>query len=62
MGCIRLSLFSLFESAPDPTEWLINGFGRGQQLRPPQETPDPDDDPTREWRNMRATKRASKRP
>lgn len=23
-------------------------------LRPPQETPDPDDDPTREWRKMRA--------
>jgi bifunctional non-homologous end joining protein LigD len=22
-------------------------------LRPPQETPDPDDDPTREWRNRR---------
>jgi DNA ligase D-like protein (predicted polymerase) len=26
-------------------------------LRPPQETPDPDDDPTREWRNHRASKR-----
>ncbi len=25
--------------------------------RPPQETPDPDDDPTREWRNMHAAKR-----
>jgi bifunctional non-homologous end joining protein LigD len=25
-------------------------------LRPPQETPDPDDDPTREWRNRRASK------
>jgi bifunctional non-homologous end joining protein LigD len=33
-----------------------------EDVRPPQETPDPDDDPTREWRNMRATKRASKRP
>jgi hypothetical protein len=22
-----------------------------EALRPPQETPDPDDDPTREWRN-----------
>jgi bifunctional non-homologous end joining protein LigD len=33
-----------------------------EDMRPPQETPDPDDDPTREWRNMRATKRASKRP
>jgi len=31
-------------------------------MRPAQETPDPDDDPTREWRNMRATKRAPKRP
>src|SRR5215470_6160090 len=28
-----------------------------QELRPPQETPDPDDDPTREWRNRRAAKR-----
>jgi DNA ligase D-like protein (predicted polymerase) len=26
-------------------------------LRPPQETPDPDDDPTREWRNWVASKR-----
>jgi DNA ligase D-like protein (predicted polymerase) len=25
-------------------------------LRPPQETPDPDDDPTREWRTKRASK------
>jgi hypothetical protein len=25
-------------------------------LRPPQETPDPDDDPTREWRSRRASK------
>jgi hypothetical protein len=32
-----------------------------EALRPPQETPDPDDDPTREWRTLRAksTKRAS---
>jgi DNA ligase D-like protein (predicted polymerase) len=28
-----------------------------EELRPPQETPDPDDDPTREWRNWRASKR-----
>jgi hypothetical protein len=28
-----------------------------EALRPPQETPDPDDDPTREWRERR-TKRA----
>jgi bifunctional non-homologous end joining protein LigD len=27
-----------------------------EALRPPQETPDPDDDPTREWRNSRASK------
>jgi bifunctional non-homologous end joining protein LigD len=27
-----------------------------EELRPPQETPDPDDDPTREWREMRAKK------
>jgi hypothetical protein len=25
-----------------------------EELRPPQETPDPDDDPTREWRTRRA--------
>jgi DNA ligase D-like protein (predicted polymerase) len=30
------------------------------EMRPAQETPDPDDDPTREWRDMRAAKRASK--
>jgi DNA ligase D-like protein (predicted polymerase) len=28
-----------------------------EALRPPQETPDPDDDPTREWRTMRASKK-----
>ena len=33
-----------------------------ESMRPAQETPDPDDDPTREWRNMRAAKRASKLP
>lgn len=27
-----------------------------EKLRPPQETPDPDDDPTREWRNAHAAK------
>jgi hypothetical protein len=27
-------------------------------LRPPQENPDPDDDPTREWRNRHPTKRS----
>ena len=31
-----------------------------ESMRPPQETPDPDNDPTREWRNMRAAKRASR--
>jgi bifunctional non-homologous end joining protein LigD len=31
------------------------------EMRPAQETPDPDDDPTREWRNMRAAKRSSRR-
>ena len=30
-----------------------------EALRPPQETPDPDDDPTRAWRQMRAAKRAT---
>src|SRR6202044_482053 len=29
-------------------------------LRPPQEPPDPDDDPTREWRSLHAAKRAAK--
>ena len=28
-----------------------------EDLRPTQETPDPDDDPTREWRTMRASKK-----
>ena len=31
-----------------------------EALRPAQETPDPDDDPTREWRSMHASKRAAK--
>jgi bifunctional non-homologous end joining protein LigD len=30
-------------------------------LRPPQETPDPDDDPTREWRNWWASEKSSKK-
>ena len=30
-----------------------------EALRPPQETPDPDDDPTREWRNRRVSNRVS---
>jgi hypothetical protein len=31
-----------------------------EALRPAQETPDPDDDPTREWRMLHASKRAPK--
>jgi bifunctional non-homologous end joining protein LigD len=31
-----------------------------EALRPAQESPDPDDDPTREWRNAHASKRAAK--
>lgn len=31
-----------------------------EKLRPAQETPDPDDDPTREWRNMHASKKRQK--
>jgi DNA ligase D-like protein (predicted polymerase) len=30
-----------------------------EELRPPQETPDPDDDPTREWREGRAKRKVS---
>jgi DNA ligase D-like protein (predicted polymerase) len=32
-----------------------------EELRPPQKTPDPDDDPTREWRQMHAAKRTPKK-
>ena len=33
-----------------------------EKLRPPQETPDPDDDPTREWREAtKSTKRSSRK-
>ncbi len=32
-----------------------------EELRPSQETPDPDDDPTREWRAKRGSKRATKK-
>jgi len=31
-----------------------------EELRPKQETPDPDEDPTREWREMHAARRARK--
>ena len=30
-----------------------------ERLRPPQKTPDPDDDPTREWRTWHASRRDS---
>jgi hypothetical protein len=30
-----------------------------EELRPLEETPDPDDDPTREWRKMRASKKGT---
>jgi hypothetical protein len=33
-----------------------------EALRPPQETPDPDDDPTREWRTKRASKKVATEP
>jgi bifunctional non-homologous end joining protein LigD len=32
-----------------------------EALRPPQEIPDPDDDPTREWRELRASRKNSKK-
>jgi bifunctional non-homologous end joining protein LigD len=32
-----------------------------EDIRPPQETPDPDDDPTREWRTGRAATKPSRR-
>ena len=32
-----------------------------EELRPPQDTPDPDDDPTREWREWRAKRGSGKR-
>jgi hypothetical protein len=39
------------------TRIRINLRNVPEDLRPPQETPDPDDDPTREWRNYRAAHR-----
>jgi hypothetical protein len=30
-----------------------------EKIRPAQETPDPDDDPTREWREWRAAQKAA---
>ncbi len=35
------------------TRFRVNLRHVPEELRPPQETPDPDDDPTREWRAMR---------
>jgi len=32
-----------------------------EKLRPPQETPDPNDDPTREWRELRAAQKLRKK-
>src|SRR6202046_781005 len=32
-----------------------------EEQRPPQETPDPDDDPTREWRTGRTAKKPSRK-
>jgi bifunctional non-homologous end joining protein LigD len=31
-----------------------------EEMRPPQETPEPDDDPTREWRSLHASRRKKK--
>jgi DNA ligase D-like protein (predicted polymerase) len=33
-----------------------------EELRPPQETPDPDEDPTRAWRELRHSRRQSNKP
>jgi DNA ligase D-like protein (predicted polymerase) len=43
------------------TRIRVNMRNVPEPLRPPQQTPDPDDDPTREWRTMHATKRASEK-
>jgi DNA ligase D-like protein (predicted polymerase) len=39
------------------TRIRVNLLNVPEASRPPQETPDPDEDPTREWRNLRAAKR-----
>ena len=39
------------------TRIRINLRNVPEDLRPPQETPDPDDDPTREWRTRRASRK-----
>ena len=38
------------------TRVRVNFRNVPDELRPVQETPDPDDDPTREWRSRRASK------
>jgi DNA ligase D-like protein (predicted polymerase) len=42
------------------TRIRVNLHNVPEKLRPPQETPDPDDDPTREWRNSHASKSRKK--
>ena len=58
-------------TSPSTTSWSMRMRGRSstwtrirvnlrnvpEAIRPPQETPDPDDDPTREWRELRANLR-----
>jgi bifunctional non-homologous end joining protein LigD len=39
------------------TRIRVNLRNVSEDIRPPQETPDPDDDPTREWRELRAKKK-----
>jgi hypothetical protein len=41
------------------TRIRINLRNVPEELRPLNETPDPDDDPTREWRKMRASKKST---
>jgi hypothetical protein len=43
------------------TRFRVNLRHVPEELRPPQQTPDPDDDPTREWRERWATKKGSKK-
>jgi bifunctional non-homologous end joining protein LigD len=44
------------------TRIRINLRNVPEELRPQQETPDPDDDPTREWREFAKKRRAEKKP
>jgi bifunctional non-homologous end joining protein LigD len=43
------------------TRIRINLRNVSEAMRPPQETPDPDDDPTREWRGWRAKEKQKKK-